>query len=376
MGIKKVRLADGSSKWEATFYTNGRYGKKIRKRFEKKIDAEAFLKGCETQKDERGDSDAKILEEVYLESEIEYWLKVRGPSFTEGTFRSVNPALNAIRKYCGNIVLAKITLNFIHNFRATLRSDGLSVATQNRYIETLMRILNFSFHEGRILKSPVVGYRSLKESKQEMNFWSEDDVERFLRFADRKYPPTSSRRWIFVAYLFALETGVRARELWGVQFKDLDLERFTVRISRQCLRKSEFAQTKGKNERVVPVSKTLKGEILALLKGRDRAEETIFLSQTCGAIDHKNFVNRVFFKDVKESKVKRIRFHDLRHTAITLLVKQNISPWIVQRIAGHADLKTTMRYVHIVGKDVELIGGTRSSFGEFALPCPTETVLA
>ena len=65
MGIKKVRLADGSSKWEATFYTNGRYGKKIRKRFEKKIDAEAFLKGCETQKDERGDSDAKILEEVY-----------------------------------------------------------------------------------------------------------------------------------------------------------------------------------------------------------------------------------------------------------------------------------------------------------------------
>lgn len=376
MGIKKVRLGDGSIKWEATFYTNGRYGKKIRKRFDKKVDAETYVKDCETQKEERGESEAKILDEVYLESEIEYWLKVKGPTFTEGTFRSVNPALNAIRKYCGNVLLSKVTMSYIHNLRATLRGKGLSVATQNRYIETLMRIINFSFHEGRIAKNPIVGYRSLREPKQEMNFWSEDDVERFLHFADRKYPRKSSKRWIFVAYLFALETGVRARELWGVQFKDLDLDRFTVRIARQTLRKDEFAQTKGKNERVVPVSRTLKGEILELLGGRNQANETIFLSQTSGAVDHQNFVNRVFSKDMSEAKVKRIRFHDLRHTAITLLVKQNISPWIVQRIAGHADLKTTMRYVHIVGKDVELIGGARSSLGDLPLPAQTQILLA
>ncbi len=360
MGIKKITNPDGTVRWEASFYTNGRYGKRIQRRFDKKIDAEKFFKDCDLQRDDCTKNDSKILEEVRLETEINYWLNAKGPTFTVGYFRSIGPALNVIRSYCGNMTLSKLTMGFIHNLRETLRKRGLSPATQNRYIEILVRICNFSFQEERISKNPLANYKSLREPKQEMSFWSDEEVEIFLNFADSKYPKGSDKRWVFVAYLFALETGVRAREMWGVQYRDLDLERFTVRVSRQNLGKDQYSETKGKNERVVPVSRVLKEELTLLMGANCEHHTTIFQSSSKGAIDHQNFVNRIFSKDVKEAKVKRIRFHDLRHTAITLLVKQNISPWLVQRIAGHADLKTTMRYVHIIGKDVELVGLTRS----------------
>ena len=79
-------------------------------------------------------------------------------------------------------------------------------------------------------------------------------------------------------------------------------------------------------------------------------------------VDHNNFAKRVFLSDLRASGVRPLRFHDLRHTAITLLVRNGVSPWVVQKIAGHKDMKTTMRYVHIAGKDVQEVGKSRNLF--------------
>jgi len=197
-----------------------------------------------------------------------------------------------------------------------------------------------------------------------MAFWSNDEVTKFLNFALEKYPKGSREHWIFVAYFIALETGVRARELWGIQLRDLDLDRNSIRVVRQYLGGGKFSETKGKESRIVPVSNPLKEEILQLVIGRDDLEETLFLTTTSSAVHHDTF-SRTFKKDLKESNLRPIRFHDLRHTAMTLLVKQNISPWVVQRVAGHKDMRTTLRYVHIVGKDIESIGLNRQHvFGE------------
>ncbi|MBA2404308.1 MAG: tyrosine-type recombinase/integrase [Bdellovibrionales bacterium] len=66
--------------------------------------------------------------------------------------------------------------------------------------------------------------------------------------------------------------------------------------------------------------------------------------------------------------LRRIRYHDLRHTALTLLVKKGVLLPIVQKIAGHKDIKTTMKYVHVLGKDIDDIGamsGLKFMRGQF-----------
>jgi len=66
-------------------------------------------------------------------------------------------------------------------------------------------------------------------------------------------------------------------------------------------------------------------------------------------ICHENFVKRKFLNDQNEWGRRRIRFHDLRHTAATLMVSHGIDIKTVQEICGHSDIKTTLKYVHLVG---------------------------
>ena len=59
-------------------------------------------------------------------------------------------------------------------------------------------------------------------------------------------------------------------------------------------------------------------------------------------------------------KEPKIRFHDLRHTAITLMIAKNIDIKTVQSIAGHADITTTMGYIHLIHGSVNRVAQTFS----------------
>ena len=50
---------------------------------------------------------------------------------------------------------------------------------------------------------------------------------------------------------------------------------------------------------------------------------------------------------------KENRFHDLRHTAITLLIAAGIDLKTVQEIAGHKEIKTTMGYTHLLAERIK-----------------------
>jgi len=84
-----------------------------------------------------------------------------------------------------------------------------------------------------------------------------------------------------------------------------------------------------------------------------KKEDLVFQTQVGSAISHGNFRIRYFQPDVLEAGANSIRFHDLRHTALTLMVESGINLKVVQSIAGHADIKTTMKYVHLLGNSIE-----------------------
>jgi hypothetical protein len=126
------------------------------------------------------------------------------------------------------------------------------------------------------------------------------------------------------------------------------------RVSRQFNGVSKrFGPTKNKRVRFVPCNQNLRKELTSWIKQIGRpGDEPIFQSSTGTPISQNNFARRVFAQDLKESGVKRIRFHDLRHTATTLMIASGLDLKTVQEICGHQKITTTMNYTHLLGDSI------------------------
>jgi integrase len=144
-----------------------------------------------------------------------------------------------------------------------------------------------------------------------------------------------------------------------------DIKDESLYVKRQWLElEKRFDLPKGKRNRKskdrVPYRHTalhpfVRAELFDLIKDRDvRSDETIFYGEERKPRGHRSFAHR-FERLVKEWGGKKIRFHDLRHTAITLWVHAGINLRVIQEMAGHENITTTMGYVHMVGGSVNRV---------------------
>jgi integrase len=112
---------------------------------------------------------------------------------------------------------------------------------------------------------------------------------------------------------------------------------------------NNFSAPKGKNYRSLPCNEYLRRELESLIAANKvEPHETIFQNENRKPISHRNFVKRCFYKDLKEWGGRKIRFHDLRHTATTLMIASGVDIKTAQEICGHQNVKTTMNYIHLL----------------------------
>lgn len=360
MSIKKIKTND-SVKWEVRvrIYEDGQGAKRIRRWFDRKTEAEEFLLELkETEKKSKTNpfKDCSFENRIFKE-EAEFWFKHNSLRFSPGHLARVKGILAEIASEFDNLKIEKITAERLSNFQISQHNLGKEKATINRKTEVICGILNFSAKHRRIPFNPASAFRKFESSSEEMDFWERSEAESFLDFASSKYPKDSENRWVYVAYLAALNTAIRGGELWGLIPIDLPQIGGRLFIKRQFNRVSlKLTQTKGKAARVVPCNKELEIELRSLIERRKiSADETIFMNEERKPICHENFVKRKFLKDVREWGGRPIRFHDLRHTATTLMVADRIDIKTVNEICGHADIKTTMKYTHLVGSKMAAV---------------------
>jgi len=145
--------------------------------------------------------------------------------------------------------------------------------------------------------------------------------------------------------LFGLYTGCRLSEILNLEWTDIDLNNRTITIRN----KVNFKTKSGKIRRI-PIS----DKLLVVIK-----EMNII---THGGYIFRNELDLPFTKDAITKRFKNIlknaalpdyfHFHCLRHTFITNLIKKGVSIYLVKELAGHADIKTTIGYTHIVTDDL------------------------
>ena len=131
--------------------------------------------------------------------------------------------------------------------------------------------------------------------------------------------------------LLVVETAMRGGELLAMEWKYVELQRCTVLLPR----------TKYGNERTVPLSPRAV-EVLRQLLGID--DRVLPLSGDC--------VRQGFERVRARAQVDDIRFHDLRHEAVSRLVERDLSLIEVQQVSGHRTRQMLLQYVHLQTGDI------------------------
>jgi integrase len=97
--------------------------------------------------------------------------------------------------------------------------------------------------------------------------------------------------------------------------------------------------------------------------------DLVFCTDRGTALHPSNFERRHFFPALERAKVRKIRFHDLRHTCATLLLAADVNPKVVSELLGHSSVRVTLDlYGHLLpgmGKAAaarmgDLLGVTRA----------------
>lgn len=158
----------------------------------------------------------------------------------------------------------------------------------------------------------------------------------------------------------AIETGMRFGELLGLQWRDVDLGdagSITVRHTLQEFNgRLQLAEPKTRSSRRrIRVSPTAVAELQA---HRERVElegimvtdlSPVFCDRNGGWLRQGNVSRRVFKPLLKAAKLPPMRFHDLRHTAATLMLARGVIVQVVSQKLGHRDIVTTLKvYGHLL----------------------------
>lgn len=164
-------------------------------------------------------------------------------------------------------------------------------------------------------------------------------------------------------YVLAVTTGLRQGELLALRWADVDLERASlhVRQSVQRIGRGEFVFTPpktAKSRRKVELTKVAvtalrrhrAGQLQERLSAAGGWEDLdlVFANEVGRPIDGTNLADRSYRRILVRAGLKRIRFHDLRHTAATLLLGRGVNPKIVSEQLGHAQIAITLDlYSHV-----------------------------
>jgi len=287
---------------------------------------------------------------------MQYWLDSVEPSIRSNTIRQYAYVVNNhIPDRLGRVKLLDLRPDMIQVLINMKLDEGLSTRTVELIYAVLRRALNQAVQQGILLRNPIKGVAKPKPKRPEMVTLTDTQV-RTLLLAVRgtRYD---------ALYQIAVTTGMRKGEILGLKWGDLDWGNCRLHVQRQLLRIPNeglvFSEPKSKaGRRVIVVGKatidklrthqTLQQKERQFAGDRWQESDLIFPSTIGTPMEPRNVIRH--FKDtLREAFLPNVRFHDLRHTAATLMLQQGTHPKIVQERLGHASISLTLdTYSHVI----------------------------
>ena len=246
-----------------------------------------------------------------------------------------------ILPYFGNKRVNDITAADIRQWHNELIKMGYSPTYLKTINNQLSAIFNYAIRYYDLKSNPCAKDGSMGKSKaEEMDFWTGEEFRKFI-------DSVMNKRLSYMAFMTLYWTGMRMGELLALNPKDVDLEKRTISITKSYQRlgkKDVITPPKTpKSKRVITIPEFLAADIKDYMDSLYDLQENDRLFPIT-----KYYLEHEMQRGIKESGVKRIRVHDLRHSHASMLIELGFSPLEIANRLGHEKVETTLNtYAHL-----------------------------
>jgi len=240
--------------------------------------------------------------------------------------------LNAdIIPYFGAKNMDEISVYSLEQYKTNLlKEKNLSPKTINNRLSIISGCLKSAMEWGVIKEVPRIKF--LKVPPQKYDYLTEAETEKLLIHTTGKWHDM---------ILITVRTGLRIGELLALRWEDINLQEKILTVNQNIVRGIE-GSPKNNKTRTVPLTPS----VVKMLVARIKDNKYIFHDDNGKALKY-NVCLRRLHKICRLTGLRKISWHTLRHSFASHLGAKPNSIVAIKEVMGHADIKTTMRYVHV-----------------------------
>ena len=317
-----------SGKWQAQIRRQGI--KSLSKTFAFQADAKRWARTLESEIDRGSFVDRSEAEHSTVADLIDRYLREVTPR--KKSARREAQRLSALRKHFGSYSLASVRSSHVAAYRDARIAAGKAGATVVKELNTLSHLFDVAARDWGISvkTNPAKMVSRPKVARGRDRRLVQDEETRLLTVCDASRAPM-----LGAAVRLALETAMRMGEILSLSWPDVDLRE----------RVANLRETKTGDSRQVPLS-TAAVAVLSSLP-RHIGNPRVFWCWS-----RPDSLENTWRRAVMAAGIANLRFHDLRHEAVSRLFERGLNPMEVAAISGHRTLQMLKRYTHLRAADL------------------------
>ncbi len=287
---------------------------------------------------------------ITMKELLEEWLKYSKDIWSPKTYIANAHWCEIINKSIGHIKLQDINVKILEDFYKELRENTTySDKTIQHFYTIITTSLKKAIIWGYIVNNPNSFIEKPKVRKKEIQCYSPEEVEKLLECIKNE-----CLKYQAMIYL-AIDSGARRGEIVGLTWNDIDFKKQTLNINKSVqytkelgiFEKTTKTQTSDRiiylSNKTIEILKAYQKEQLEnkLKIGNKWEDSKRMFTTIVGGDMHPDTPSQILEKIIKKHNLKRISFHGLRHTSISLQISSGIQAQIISKRAGHSSVSTT-----------------------------------